>query len=54
MKVEWKREVFGRQVGQIEDIDPKQEPRVEMWLRVGVAVKVGKAAKEKPREDGNG
>ena len=49
MKVEWKREVFGRQPGQVEDIDLKKEPKLErVWLPAGLCVEVGKKVKEKP------
>ena len=40
MKVKWQREVFGRQAGQVEEIDPKKEPRLNLWLTCGVAVQV--------------
>lgn len=55
MKVKWQREVFGRQPGQVEDIDPKEEPRLErVWLPADLCVRVGKAAKELKREDADG
>lgn len=37
----WCQEVFGRQKGQVEAIDPKEEPRLATWLAAGLVVPEG-------------